>query len=493
MKNNLLPLNHKNIVAFSDKRGEKMALELFHQMATRVPAYKKFLAKHRVDPATVLTYEDFIKKVPLIDKKNYLSEYPLSELCMDGDLFKNAMISVSSGSTGVPFFWPRGLEQDKIDTKMIAGIYDSFEMNTKSTLLVLSFSMGTWIAGTLLMISSVNYANEGNPVSVLTPGVEKANAIDVVMRLADNYDQIVLGGYPPFVKDIIEDGTQAGIDWTKYHTRIVMGGEGFSEEWRDYVLEQLNSTDPTHDAANIYGAADVGIVGFETPLSIAVRRAYNQNRIAAEIAFGTEVLPSLYQYDPTKRHFEKVNDELVISSNSGIPLVRYNLKDTGGLVDHDVMIAGLGTEIETEARRHGVDIKSNNLPFVYLNGRKDFAVTLYGLNIYPENIKAGLIDKRIRRLVTGRFTMAVKVDEATMDQSLELNIELARNAVATVQDQEQVQQVVTEILGKVNSEYHKLNDAVGDRSLPIVRLVEYGDQTYFAKGVKHRWSKKEGK
>ena len=156
MKNNLLPLNHKNIVAFSDKRGEKMALELFHQMATRVPAYKKFLAKHRVNPATVLTYEDFVKKVPLIDKKNYLSEYPLSELCMDGDLFKNAMISVSSGSTGVPFFWPRGLEQAKIDTKMIAGIYDSFEMNAKSTLLVLRFSMGTWIAGTLLMISSVN-------------------------------------------------------------------------------------------------------------------------------------------------------------------------------------------------------------------------------------------------------------------------------------------------------------------------------------------------
>lgn len=492
MKNNV-STNRLSVSSFSDVRGEKMTLDLFHKMATRVPAYQKFLKKHRVDVASIRTYDDLVANVPVIDKKNYLSQYPLTELCMDGDLFNNAMISVSSGSTGVPFFWPRGPQQDEVDTDMIARMYDVFEMDKKKTLLILSFSMGTWIAGTLFLVSSVNYANRGNPVSVLTPGVEKANAIDIIQRLASDYDQIVLGGYPPFLKDIVEDGTRSGIDWSKHHTRIIMGGESFSEEWRDYVLEMLGSHDPAHDSANIYGMADVGIVGFETPTSIAVRRAFSKNKASLKEVFGTDILPSLNQFDPTKRHFEKVGDELIVSSNSGIPLVRYNTKDTGGIVSYEALIDPLKSAIHDVADKYKVDLKSSTLPFVYLNGRKDFTVTLYALNIYPENVKAALIDGRIRQLVTGRFIMSVKVDESTMDQSLEIVIELAHGTIATTLDEERVQQVVVEVMRNVNAEYSKLGEAIGDRSLPVIRLVEYGDQTYFAKGVKHRWSKKEAK
>ena len=489
MKRNATQTNLKEIT-FSDPRGERMALELFHAMATRVPAYQKFLHKHHVDPKAIRTYEDFVMHVPLIDKENYLSQYPLADLCMDGNVFYNGMISVSSGSTGVPFFWPRGAEQDKVDTEMLAHIYDAFEMNTKKTLLVLSFSLGTWIAGTLLMISSVHYAEAGNPVSVLTPGIEKANAIDVIKRLADNYDQIVLGGYPPFAKDLIEEGTREGIDWSKYHTRLIMGGESFSEEWRDYVLEMLNSKNPYFDSSNIFGAADVGIVGYETPLSILVRRGYNQNPVIAAELFGTEVLPSLVQFDPTQRHFEKVGDELVVSSNSGIPLVRYNLKDTGGILSHNDATVAIADWLEQSAPEANVKLDMNSLPFVYLNGRKNFTVTIYSVNVYPENIKAALIDTRIRHLVTGRFTMAVKTDDA-MDQSFELNVEMAKDAAGTMNDQEMIERVILETLTQKNSEYRRLYEAVETKAVPQVRLVSFGDQTYFARGVKHRWTRKE--
>jgi phenylacetate-CoA ligase len=252
----------------------------------------------------------------------------------------------------------------------------------------------------------------------------------------------------------------------------------------------LNSKDPYFDSTNIFGAADIGIVGYETPLSILVRRGFNQNPVIAAELFGTEILPSLVQFDPTKRHFEKVNEELVVTSNSGIPLVRYNLKDTGGILSREDITMSIADWMEKNADEAGVEIDMNDLPFVYLNGRKNFMVSLYGVNIYPENIKAGLLDARVCHFVTGRFTMAVKTDDA-MNQSFEVNVELAKNADGTMSDQEMVSEVVLEALTQKNSEFRKLYDAVDTKAKPQIRLVEFGDQNYFARGVKHRWTKKE--
>jgi len=42
-------------------RGEKMAMQLFGQMAERVPAYKDFLSKNNFNPKSVKKLEDFKK------------------------------------------------------------------------------------------------------------------------------------------------------------------------------------------------------------------------------------------------------------------------------------------------------------------------------------------------------------------------------------------------------------------------------------------------
>jgi phenylacetate-CoA ligase len=481
MNDNLARDNNNNIL---NEASQDMALKLFHTMAVRVPAYKDFLKKEGVKPSSIQSYDDFTKHVPIIDKKNYMSQYPLAQLCLDGDIFNNNIISVSSGSTGVPFFWPRGEQQDKENTELIARIFDTYEMKEKKTLLVLCFSMGTWIAGTLFEASSINYANQGNPVSILTPGIEKINAIDAIKRLSKDYEQVVIGGYPPFVKDLIEEGARLGIRWPKLSTRLIMGGESFSEEWRDYVLELLGSDNP-YDATNLYGVADVGVVGHETPLSITIRRAYNSDNELIRQRFGTEILPSLSQFDPSKRHIEKVDGELVITSNSGIPLVRYNLKDTGDVLTKEELV-------EPVAKLLGSQFNNINetFPFVYLNGRKDFSITFYGLNVYPENIKAALVDRRIRELVTGKFTMAT-VSDNNMDQTFELNIELTNGRAASDEGQKLIETVVLEKLTTLNSEFRKLHDAIAEKASPNVHLITFGDQSYFARGVKHKWARKE--
>ncbi len=86
--------------------GEKMALDLFKKCAARVPAYKDFLARNGVDPAGIMTMDDF-SRLPITSKSNYIKQYPLEQLCLDGKIASSYLISSSSGSTGQPTYWPR--------------------------------------------------------------------------------------------------------------------------------------------------------------------------------------------------------------------------------------------------------------------------------------------------------------------------------------------------------------------------------------------------
>lgn len=471
--------------------GQHVALKLFHEAADRVPAYKDFLAKEKINHRSIKTFQDFTTYVPLIDKKNYINQYSFKDLCIDGDVRSNRIISVSSGSSGAPSFWPRGYEQDKEGMAMFGEIYDRiFAMEKKSTLLVVCFSMGTWIAGTFTTVTALMYAEQGRPVNVTTPGLEKAETIKIIKNLASNYDQIVIVGYPPFVKDVIEEGKRAGIAWHKLKTRLLLAGESFSEEWRNYVLNLLGSRDPYYDTSSIYGSADAGIFGIETPLSVLVRRIYNQRSKMRSGLFGTTILPTIVQYDPTRRFFEEVNGELIFTAKAGIPLVRYNIQDAGGILSFDEATEPIKDRLIPMAAQHTIMLKDWKRPFIYVNGRKLFSTTIYAVNIYPENIKAALIDRRVRRWVTGLFTMATK-NYSDMDQYFEINIELARDFVAKPEHQLVIEEVIVQKLLKLNGEYHKLHEAIGTKVRPRIHLIAFANPKYFAQGTKHKWVKKE--
>ncbi len=472
------------------ERGEKSALALFHAAAEQVPAYRDFLRKEGVSHKKIKTIADFKQYVPIVDKKNYLTQYPLPDLCWKGDLFTNRIISVSSGSSGTPLFWPRGAVQDTeggvIHEDLLRNI---FSAHKHKTLFVICFSMGTWIAGSFTTASALFIADKGYPINIITPGLEKSEAIRSIRSLAPNYDQIIIAGYPPFVKDIVDEGQRAGIRWGNVKTRFIMAGEAFSEEWRDYLLKQVGSKDPYFDSINIYGSADAAILGHETPASILARRIYNRRTRVSQQFFDTQVLPSVVQYRPQSRYFEAVDEELVFTAASGIPLIRYNIKDTGAVLSFEEAIEPIKDRFYPEAERLGIDIRYWCYPFVYLKGRRDFTVTIYAVNIYPENIKAALIDRKVRRWTTGRFTMATKY-YSDMDQYFEVNIELAKGFGAKEIHRKLVQEIVVQKLRKLNAEFQKLYASIGNKALPHINLVESGNEHYFARGVKHKWVKK---
>src|SRR4029453_771167 len=113
---------------------------------------------------------------------------------------------------------------------------------------------------------------------------------------------------------------------------------------------------------------------------------------AARALFGESRLPTLVQYDPRSRYFECIDGTLLFSGDNGIPLVRYHIADSGGLISHPGILAFVAESASAavaEARRasaRGV----RPLPFAYVFGRADFTISYFGANVFPENVTVGL-------------------------------------------------------------------------------------------------------
>lgn len=476
---------------FWQARGEKMALELFRQMSQRVPAYADFLAKNKFDPKTVKRIEDF-QNIPTIDKDNYLRAYPLEMLCWDGDFNGQPwVISSTSGSTGEPFYFPRSSSQDQYYA-VTAEIYlrENFQIDKKSTLYIDAFAMGAWIGGVFTYEAVNRVTKKGYPLSIITPGINKAEVISSVRRLGPNFDQVIIGCYPPILKDIIDLGLEEGLDWAKYNLGVVFSAEGFSEEFRDYIIQKASLSNAFTSTLNHYGTVDLGTMSHETPLSILMRRqAVNNTGLFSSLFPRDHKQPTFTQYLPEMFYFEDVDGRLICSSYSGLPLVRYDLKDNGGVMrlsDARAIYKSQDMELDKEAKVAGISNNIWNLPFVYLYERSDFSVTLIGGNIYPEEIRKALLDKRLHQYLTGKFSMEVSHNRK-MDSKLMIHTELRKGVKGSSEIRKLITLTIVELLLRENSEYLSNYSVYGKKLWPQIKLWPHEDPKHFHGRGKQKW------
>lgn len=471
---------------------QSAVLTLFEDVAANVPAYKAFLAEQEIDPRAIQTFEDF-QKLPAIAKENYILRYPLPDLCRYGQLQTCDIIAASSGSTGKPTFWPRFFTDElQIATRFEQIFHDSFFADTRSTLAVICFTLGTWVGGMFTTNCCRYLASKGYPITVITPGNNKEEILRVVGELGSNFEQVVLLGYPPFLKDVIDTGIARGVEWQQYQIKLVMAGEVFSEEWRSLVGERIGAKNPCYDFASLYGTADAGVLGNETPLSICIRRFLAEHPDAAKALFGESRLPTLIQYDPINRFFEVQDGTLLFSGDNGIPLVRYNILDTGGIVSYDAMLQFLaewGFDPREKLRSDTGDLLRgiHSLPFVYVFGRSNFTVSYFGANIYPENVTVGLEQPVIQEWVTGKFVLQVKED-TDKNRFLSVIVELAPGVEESEDKQQAIAASIFSQLLRLNSEF--ANYVPPEYQTPQVALAATGDPEYFPVGVKHRYTRR---
>lgn len=473
------------------RRSENLALQLFHRAAEQVPAYRKFLAEYKINHRKIKSLADF-EQVPYTDKDNYIRKYPLEQLAWQGRLYQANTIASSTGSTGQPMFWPRDDQQDHEVSWLIELIFRSIlEPETRSTLVVNTFALGLWSAGVFMLTGSLVSARKNNyRLTMVSPGINKSDIFKSITQLASKFDQVLLVGYPPFVKDLIDEGAAAGINWKKMRLKFFFGGDGFSETWRNYLLDEIGGGNPLLDTANVYGTSEAGLPGIETPVSIAVKRLAAEDADLSQSIFRSERQPFVYQYNPLFKFMQVVDNEIIFTCQNVTPFIRYNIHDQGGVIGYDDMMSLFGPEkVAKTLKQHKAERFNYQLPFVYLFGRPQNTATLYGLNVYPENVKAGLEDKQIRHLVSGKFRMSTEY-KTDQNQYLLLRIESARDIKITAAEKRLIMKVLSEKLLELNGEYRKLHDAIGEKSVPMVQFVPHGDPA-FAPGMKTKLTEKK--
>lgn len=474
---------------------EQHIVTVFKETSKDIKAYKAYLKKSNIQASRIRSYADF-DSVPTVTKKNYLRAYRWDELCHTKTRVGEPVVMTStSGSTGAPFYFPR---TGAID--MQSSVYhEMFFLSSglskkKSTLIVNCFGMGVWIGGLITYQAFKHLGERGVPLTIITPGISKHEIFQALKNLGPHYEQIVLCGYPPFMKDVIDQAKDHGIRLHDWSIKIIFAAEGFSESFRDYIVKHAGIKNIYRDTMNIYGSADLGTMAIETPLCILLRRLALTNKKLYLRLFGQATrLPTLAQYIPEFISFEERAGSICCTAKNVLPLVRYEIGDSGEVLSYDHIVKVCqeeGVNLQKEITQVRIEDTITQLPFVSIYERSDFSTKLYGAIIYPEYIKKGLHRSVLRKQVTGKFTMCTKFDDQE-DEYLEVNVELQPKVKETKSLRDEITQSISKALIQGSAE-HKNNTTLMSHGKvePKIIFWSYEHEAYFKTGGKQKWVKK---
>jgi phenylacetate-CoA ligase len=480
---------------FWKKEQEDSLLELFKRCAVGVPAYKDFLKKSGVDAAKIKSYSDF-DAVPSVNKDTYLRSYKWENLCTPGAFNDQSLVLTStSGSTGKPFYFPRnGLLDAQSSVYHQMFIQSSGIDPKKSTLVIVCFGMGVWIGGVITYQAFKSISERGYPMTIITPGVNKNEIFEALKNVAPKYDQVILCGYPPFMKDVVDEAKDNGVNWKKLNVKMTFAAEAFSEKFRDYIMKKVGMKNPYLDTMSVYGSADLGTMAEETPICILIRRLALKNKNIYKKLFNEATrLPTLAQYVPDFTQFEEKGGRVFVSGDNVLPLIRYEIGDNGGVhyfKNVEKIFSEEGVDLRAEAKKAGIEHTVAELPFVYVYERTDLSTKLYGAIIYPEYVKHGLQHPNLEKYLTGKFTMFTKHDEK-QDEYLEINIELKLGTTESDWLKKEVARLINTSLLEKSAEHKNNAHMMPGKVEPEVVFWPHAHPVHFQIGIKQKWVKKE--
>jgi phenylacetate-CoA ligase len=407
--------------AMLNSLSEKKAVKAFQAAAAKVPAYRQFLKGKDISPSAIKTIDDFKKNVPVIDKENTFKLYSLEikKLCLLGEIKDTRTIISSSGHSGC---FSYGLNtqkeieksQDTIDF-MLDYIFNAKE---KKTILVNCLPMGVKI--------------QASCVTVVDTSVRSDIVLGIIKTFAHCYDQVILVGENSFVKKVLEDGVEEGIDWKKIKLHLVLGEEILPENLRSYLANILSINPDDAQCQTLigssFGVAEFGLnVFYETKELIRIRRLLARDRALKETLIGRDPdnFPAILHYNPLRVFVEEqpkdngLNDLVLtnLESDTNIPLVRYNIKDEGIKISFE--------DLKTALKNSGYDdyIPRIRMPLVAVWGR-DKITTEDGFTFRPEFLKELLYsDRTVACNITGNFKLSNSKAGLRIEIQMKINTE----------------------------------------------------------------------
>ena len=402
-------------------------LEVYRTALERVPAYRELLCKLCGDIPDVRTLEDFAQ-LPCMDKPGYILSYPLAARCLDGTLHGKHVIMHSSGTSGKYTYWPCSPEVEKNYWKTVYEELDgSYQIGTRSTLLILGVLMGGNMSGALFAYALRALGIEmGGRTTLLTPGRDEETCLDELAEFSPHYDQTIMYSYPSTAKNVLETAALKGIPIDKFHIRLRLLGEGYSEAWRDNINKLLGYPYGCLSSVNSgYGATDFRNAGRESLLCVAIKRLLHEKKMTREV-LGLDDVSTICQYDPATIYLEELDGELVMTRHNAVPLVRYRSGDCGQLKSYEEMMSLLsqhGLDPLALMQERGCDpARATQRPFVMVTGRRDGGVTFHGAKIMVPKVKAVLEETPyLSERLTGEFQIK-RGEDADLQPFLELRL-----------------------------------------------------------------------
>ena len=408
-------------------RSQERAVEQFRRAAVRVPFYRRLLADRRITPERVTDIEAFRGTVPLIGKGDVFASQPLANLLVDRAVDDVVTLISSSGVTASSF--SLGMINGAGTRAMVASVDDyldaRFQTRDKKTFVLNTCAMGVTIPTTL---PSINLS------------VRSDKAIALLRALRPHYRQFVVTSDVYFLKKLIEDGRNAGMQWSRWPVQFVTGGEWFPESYRQYLAElldvNLDRRRPKTHILGSMGAAELGVnLCFETHDTVRLRRLAAADERVRQALFGpVDTIPMIGHYDP-QRWFIEVASPQEPASHGGafaftsldmqaaMPLVRYQTGDCGHVFSHRHVSRVL------RSLKHDAYIPTSRYPLLAVAGRLDQSVTVAGKAVRMEHLRSLLYSNRTTaRLTTGQFTATVRRGRLHLRVQLQAAVEPGRKA-----------------------------------------------------------------
>jgi phenylacetate-CoA ligase len=354
------------------REGRARAALAAHRAWRLVPAYRRFLLEHglRSPPKG---FED----LPVMSKDNYIRTYPTDGRCVGGGFVAAGVaIDESSGSTGRPYNWVRGIrERTRMRLEMARML--GWTYGERPRIAINAFSMGAWATG----------VNVGEALEIHSVVKSTGPDLDKICHTLEFFGKgpgYFVCGYPPFLKLLADTLRSRGFPLEDYDMHALVGGEGMSESLRRYLLRDFRT------CYSGYGASDLAMgIALETAESVRVRSLLDEKpEVREALLDGDHRVPMVFQYNPLTSFMEtNAEGELIVTLNySGVlsPRIRYNIGDEARLMTRADLLAtlrGMGQEVATG------EGGSLSLPYLLLFGRRDSTISIMGANIYTVDIE----------------------------------------------------------------------------------------------------------
>ncbi len=460
--------------------------EFFNSKKT-VLAYRNFLKDTKVDPKR-------FSQIPATSKENYikpnlsLESHPLY-------LYKKSIIptgsknDTSTGTTGSPTQWYRGPKEQKC-VEMLSSYAAKAILGNKPYYFINGFALGQWASG-LTAFSTTRYDPNA---TISNPGMDVKKILESIKQatiMIPKGHPIVVAGYPPHLREIVDLAISEEFDLTLHNIIGVVGGEGISEATRELIVCQKNESGTITrngftKCFSTYGASDLDInIGYESEFEIELRKKCHQNpELAKELFDNNGSIPMIFHYDPLNYHIEETEDRHLlftcVRDDRISPRIRYDLGDIGKLMNASDLIAIL--------KKHGIvmyNYPRTNLPFVFVWGRNDSMISFRGANVSPENLEQAIKRSNINDAIVHYGFFQYEINGQTVTEFL---IEKRTE----IQDEENLLEILILHMCEINPDFSKqYTSCTNNESKPRLRIFEEGQSPMAIQRSRYPHAKKK--